>query len=94
MSDKSLTLTNQVSISSKLQDYMLLTKFRLSGLVVFSAAMGFIIASGSGFSWASLGLLTLGGFLVTGASNAFNQMIEKDLDKLMERTAEPSSSDR
>ena len=66
---------------------MLLTKFRLSGLVVFSAAMGFIIASGSGFSWARLGILMLGGFLVTGASNGFNQIIEKDLDKLMDRTA-------
>ena len=31
-------------------------------------------------------LLTLGGFLVTGASNAFNQIIEKNLDKLMART--------
>jgi len=87
MSDKSLTLTEQVSFSAKLQDYMLLTKFRLSGLVVFSAAMGFIIASGSGFSWTRLGILVLGGFLVAGASNAFNQVIEKDLDKLMDRTA-------
>ncbi len=86
MSDKTLTLTHQVSFSSKLQDYMLLTKFRLSALVVFSAAMGFIIASGSGFSWTTLGILMLGGFLVTGASNGFNQILEKDLDKLMERT--------
>ena len=30
--------------------------------------------------------LILGGFLVTGSSNAFNQIIEKDLDKLMDRT--------
>lgn len=66
---------------------MLLTKFRLSGLVVFSAAMGFIIASGSGFSWTRLIVLVIGGFLVTGSSNAFNQIIERDLDKLMERTA-------
>ncbi len=87
MSDKSLTLTQPVSFSSKVQDYLLLTKFRLSALVVFSAAMGFIIASGPGFSWMKLGLLMLGGFMVTGASNGFNQIIEKDLDKLMERTA-------
>jgi len=87
MSDKSLTLTEQVSFSAKLQDYMLLTKFRLSGLVVFSAAMGFIIAAGSGFSWTRLGILVFGGFLVAGASNGFNQVIEKDLDKLMDRTA-------
>ncbi|MBP6334779.1 MAG: heme o synthase [Bacteroidia bacterium] len=86
MSDKSLTLTHQVSFSTKIQDYVMLTKFRLSGLVVFSAAMGFIIGSGSGFSWTRLGLLVIGGFLVTGSSNGFNQIIEKDLDRLMERT--------
>lgn len=87
MQDKSFTLPRQYSFSSRLQDYMLLTKFRLSGLVVFSAAMGYLIATGSEFSWSALGLLSLGGFLVTGASNAFNQIIEKDLDKLMDRTA-------
>jgi protoheme IX farnesyltransferase len=31
-------------------------------------------------------MLILGGFMVTGSSNAFNQIIEKDLDKLMSRT--------
>lgn len=60
---------------------------RLSGLVVFSAAMGFVIGTHGDFSWSKLWLLVIGGFLVTGASNAFNQIIEKDLDKLMTRTA-------
>jgi protoheme IX farnesyltransferase len=88
MQDKSLTLPGSVSLASRLQDYVQLTKFRLSVLVVFSAVMGFIIASGPGFSWYSIFILSIGGFLVTGSSNAFNQVIERDTDKLMDRTAD------
>lgn len=65
-----------------------LMKLRLSFLVVFSAIVSFSMASES-FStidWTTVLLLTCGGFLVTGASNGFNQVIEKDLDKLMNRT--------
>jgi len=61
-------------------------KLRLSMLVVFSAVLGFFIAAGSDFSWSLLLFLVVGGFLVTGSSNGFNQIIEKDLDILMERT--------
>lgn len=88
MQEKSFTLPITESFSSKIQDYVQLTKVRLSGLVVFSAAMGYLIATGVNFSWNSLLLLSLGGFLVTGSSNAFNQVIEKDTDKLMDRTAD------
>ncbi len=88
MQEKSLFLSNSYSISARVQDYVQLTKFRLSALVVFSAAMGYLIATGSNPSWPSLLLLSIGGFLVTGSSNAFNQIIEKDTDKLMDRTAD------
>ncbi|MFN8144532.1 MAG: heme o synthase [Bacteroidia bacterium] len=81
-----MTLTEQVSLSAKIQDYIQLTKLRLSSLVVFSAAMGYVIATNGNFIWTDFLLLMLGGFLVTGSSNAFNQIIEKDLDKLMTRT--------
>ncbi len=87
MQEKTLELPNSISFSSRMQDYVQLTKFRLSSLVVFSAVMGYIIATGKDFSWSVIGILSLGGFLVTGASNAFNQVIEKDLDKEMDRTA-------
>ncbi|MBK6399168.1 MAG: protoheme IX farnesyltransferase [Bacteroidetes bacterium] len=87
MQQKSLSISGSVNFSTRIQDYIQLTKFRLSSLVVFSAAMGYIIAMGNGFSWQTLFLLSAGGFLVTGSSNAFNQIIEKDLDKLMDRTA-------
>lgn len=64
---------------------MQLLKLRLSWLVVFSALTSFFMGTQS-FDWYTPILLTLGGFLVTGASNAFNQIIERDLDKLMSRT--------
>lgn len=75
-----------MTFSERVKDYNLLTKFRLSSLVVFSAAIGFVIGSKGDFSFIQLCWLVLGGFLVTGASNAFNQVIERDLDKLMDRT--------
>ena len=84
---KTIVIGKQFSIAAKIQDYGQLTKMRLSGLVVFSAVMGFVIATRGDFSWLKLLTLVIGGFLVTGSSNAFNQIIEKDLDKLMSRTA-------
>lgn len=75
---------------SRLSDYVQFTKFRLSTLVVLSAAICYAFGSKSnpdGMNWAGLGWLILGGFLVTGASNGFNQVIERDLDLLMPRTA-------
>lgn len=75
--------------SSKLKDYTQLLKLKLSWLVVFSAVVTYLTAYfrfGMQPDWLSVLLLTLGGFLVTGSSNAFNQVIEKKPDKLMART--------
>lgn len=84
------TNSNTVSIGSflkqKMNDYKLLTKVKLSSLVVFSACITFILGA-STFSWQALVALGLGGFFVTGAANALNQVLEKDYDKLMKRTA-------
>lgn len=70
---------------SKIRDYAQFIKLRLSTLVVLSAAIGFVIGSQE-INWGKMLLLVLGGFLVTGASNGFNQIIERNLDKLMDRT--------
>jgi len=72
----------------KIRDYAMLFKFRLSLTVVFSAAMGFLLAMQGAIDWAGLGMLCLGGFMLSGASNALNQVLEKDYDKLMKRTAD------
>lgn len=71
-------------------DFSKLVKLRLSFLVVFSASISFLIGSKEqGFvNWTNWAILTLGGFLVTAAANGFNEIIEKDLDKLMKRTAD------
>lgn len=65
--------------------YFELLKFRLSFLVAFSCAFGFVLASPS-LNWSLLLPVFAGGFLVSGASVTINQVIEKDLDKLMTRT--------
>lgn len=63
-------------------------KFKLSSLVVFSAGIGYVLAaSATTFSWIELFVLCLGGFLVTGAANALNQVLESDVDKQMARTS-------
>jgi len=69
----------------KLTDYKLLVKLRLNLTVVFSSLMAYLIASPV-IDWTLLAVLSLGGFLVTGASNALNQVLEKDYDRQMKRT--------
>jgi protoheme IX farnesyltransferase len=72
---------------SKLSDYVMLTKFKLSLVVVISSLLGYLIVAGSDFNLTQFLILGFGGFLVTGAANALNQVLEKDYDVLMTRTA-------
>ena len=76
----------KISLSTKFKDYSALVKFRLSFSVVISAFTAFLLAGGT--STMDLFLLTIGGILITGASNAYNQIYERDIDKLMDRTQE------
>ena len=78
---------------SKFTGFLKLTKFGLGGLVVFSAVITYLTVADP-IGWQQLFALTVGGFLVTSAANGFNQIIEKDLDKLMDRTkARPMPTD-
>src|SRR5688572_16005448 len=81
-----IILTHPNPFVARLTDFAQLTKMRLALLVVFSAAMAYLIGANGNPDWIKLLLLIIGGFLVTGSANAFNQVIEKDLDKLMDRT--------
>ncbi len=74
------------TVSAKLKDYALLVKFRLSSLVVFSSAFGYLFAVHNAIDWYLFTMICLGGFFTTAASNALNQVIEKDFDALMNRT--------
>ncbi|MBV6440037.1 MAG: protoheme IX farnesyltransferase [Haliscomenobacteraceae bacterium CHB4] len=68
-------------------DLGLLVKFKLTLLVLFSAVMSYAIVSDGKVDWGTMALLAFGGFMVTGAANALNQVLERDYDKLMTRTA-------
>lgn len=71
----------------KVQDYQQLIKTRLTALVVFSAAITYATAAKGAINWMDLTLLSIGGFLVVAAANGLNQIIEKNYDILMIRTA-------
>ena len=70
-----------------MKDIAALFKIRLGFFVVMSAILGWFMAVET-LDLKSFLLLTIGGYLLTGASNGLNQVIEKRLDGLMERTAE------
>ena len=62
-----------------------LTKFRLSALVSFSAVFGFLLASNEADLF-KIFILFISGYLVSASSVINNQILEKDFDKLMDRT--------
>ena len=74
------------SILVKAKAYYELMKFRLSFLVAFSCGFGYILGNFGAFDWGHFLIICIGGFLVSGASITINQVIERDLDKLMTRT--------
>jgi protoheme IX farnesyltransferase len=75
-----------IGIAGKVKAYYELLKFRLSFLVAFSGAFGYSLAV-ERIDWGRLILISLAGFLITGAANIVNQIKEIELDKLMKRTA-------
>ncbi|TYA74560.1 heme o synthase [Seonamhaeicola marinus] len=68
-----------------ISDFKEITKMRLSLSVVFSSLAGYLLGVET-INIQTLILLALGGYFMVGASNGFNQIIEKDLDALMKRT--------
>jgi heme o synthase len=70
----------------KAKAFVELLKVRLSMLVAFSCAFGYALATKGSVNWEVLIMLFTGGFLLSGASGAINQVIEKDFDKVMTRT--------
>lgn len=80
------TLLQASTMANKATAYFQLLKFRLSLTVAFSSAIGYILGYPNS-RWYDIAIVMLGGILVTGAANIINQILEKDLDKLMKRTA-------
>ena len=82
------SLSKTATIKSVYVDFKAITKAGLAISVVFSSIAGYLLGFDDfhPFSWATLLMLSIGGYCMVGASNAFNQVIEKDLDILMDRT--------
>jgi heme o synthase len=83
-----LSTTQTISFKIIFDDFKAITKAGLAVSVLFSSIAGYLLAFDdyNRFSWAVLTLLIVGGYCMVGASNAYNQVIEKDLDALMDRT--------
>ena len=81
----SKSIPEKMTFSSIFNDFKQLTKVGLSLSVVFSSLAGYLLAVEK-IDVSILILLAIGGYLMVGASNAFNQIIEKDTDALMKRT--------
>ena len=79
------SLSEKMTFSTVFNDFKQLTKVGLSLSVVFSSLAGYLLAVEK-IQLSVLILLAIGGYLMVGASNAFNQIIEKDTDALMKRT--------
>jgi protoheme IX farnesyltransferase len=77
-----------LTIKSVYLDFKAITKAGLAVSVVFSSIAGFVLGLPEFHTSDFFILLKLavGGYCMVGASNAFNQVIEKDIDALMDRT--------
>lgn len=79
------TLSGIAFAAAKAKAFWELLKFRLSLLVAFSCAFGYVLASPR-IEWINLIMLIVGGFLLSGASIVINQIKEKEFDRVMTRT--------
>ena len=82
-----IAIHKESGAGAKLKDYIQFIKLRLSVLVVFSAGIGYAMAWDESSSITGLLWVLFSGFLITGAANGLNQIIERESDKLMTRTS-------
>jgi protoheme IX farnesyltransferase len=82
------TYKSEGILLNKVKDYFQLIKPSLSIMVVFSSVISYLLAPKVvQYDWKMIVLLFAGGLLVTGSANAINQVVEKDTDAMMKRTA-------
>src|SRR6266487_6130700 len=85
---RGLAGSSSLMLASKVKDYFQLIKFTLSFMVVFSCVVCYLLAPNVKFNLTAILLLFIAGMLITGSANAINQVVEKDTDALMKRTAQ------
>ena len=82
------TTQNTLTLKSVFLDFKEITKAGLAISVLFSSIAGYFLGVNeqNPFQWSVLLMLIVGGYCMVGASNAYNQVIEKDIDALLDRT--------
>jgi protoheme IX farnesyltransferase len=80
--------------TSRLSDLFVLTKVRLNALVVATAVGGYYLAAPDGVGPLAMVVAGIGTALVAGGAAAINQVSERDIDRLMERTRQRPVADR
>ncbi|MFT7150569.1 MAG: protoheme IX farnesyltransferase [Nonlabens sp.] len=86
ISGNSVNIKLSTLFAQKAKAYVELTKLRLSLVVSFSSAFGYVLAMRGSVDWMQLTMLFIGGFLISGASCTINQVLEVEYDKVMKRT--------
>ena len=92
LQEQSIKAKWHIMALGRFRDYNQLLKPNLSGMVVFSSVIGYLMAPGVDFRWGDLFMwqrvitLFVGGMMVTGGANTINQILERESDKLMKRT--------
>lgn len=84
--DAPLVTVVEVRGYSRLDDVMMLTKARLTLLVLMTTAMGFGFGSRAGIDWFLFFRVIFGTAFVAASASVLNQYIERDVDRLMPRT--------
>lgn len=77
---------SEVAFGDRLKVGFELLKFRLASLIAFSGAMGYCLGAKE-VVWTKMVLFVIASIGITGAANIINQILEKDTDKMMKRTA-------
>ena len=72
--------------TSQLGAFFELTKPRITFLILVSTALGFYLGSQGEINSNQFAVTIIGTFLLAGGAGAINHFVEKDLDKLMDRT--------
>ena len=85
MPDMEKVITLSV-VNAKAKAYIELIKLKLTLAVVFSGVFGYCLAADH-ISWWKVAVLVIASIAITGAANIINQIIEKESDKVMKRTA-------
>ena len=76
-----------IGTTSRLSAFLTLTKPRIGVMVLFTVAVGFLVGDRHSLSSTAFWLTILGTGLVAGGASAWNQVLERDRDLRMRRTA-------